>query len=340
MRTMNTTTYEISKKYRRIGSNIDPNSALIIGVAVIAAVSVSFFAEGFFSLRNLSNVLYQVSYLGILVLGITPVLIIAQIDLTLAVLTPLSSIIGTLIIVKTGSITLGISAILLVGISVGAFNGLIIGKFKGVSFIVTLAGMMVGNGAVALLLKSRGIVNLPAGYTWIGQGKIGVFPIPFFIYISLTIIAFIFMNTHYVGRWIYSIGTNKSASKLCGIPIDLTTFFIFVFAGLMASVSGIIASAKLGFPSASMGGFNVLLNYIAAAAIGGVSISGGKGTVLNAVFGTFIIIIISNAMTFLGVHYYYRTTIQGAIIILIVALDNIDFEQIKFNRAVKKGDRR
>jgi len=323
---MNTTTI---KKPNKFIANINFNSAIIASVSIIAVIIISFLAEGFFSLRNLSNLLYQMSALGFLVLGITPVIIIGELDLSLVALMTVSSIIGTLVISNTGNIALGISVMLLIGAGVGAFTGFFVGKMKVVSFIVTLAVMIVGGGVAAYFTKNATISSLPDAYLWIGQGKIGVIPVPFFIYIFLTIIGFIVMNNHYMGRWVYSIGNNIKASKLSGIPIDRTIIFIFIFAGLMASVSGIIQSAKLGYASASMIRTGTLINYIAAATIGGVSISGGKGNLLNAVFGTFVIVIISNASTFLGVGYYENLIIKGLIIIGIVALDNISFDRFK-----------
>jgi len=218
---------------------------------------------------------------------------------------------------------------LLIGAGIGAFNGFFVGKMKVVSFIVTLAVMIVGGGVAAYLTKSVTIGSLPAEYVWIGQGRIGVIPVPFFIYMFLTIAGFIVMNNHYIGRWVYSIGNNINASKLAGIPIETTIIFVFMFAGLMASISGIVQSAKLGYASASMIRTGTLVNYIAAATIGGVSISGGKGNLLNAVFGTFVIVIISNASTFLGVGYYENLIIKGVIIVVIVALDNITFDRFK-----------
>jgi len=317
--------------------NINLNSILIIGIAFIAVVAISVFAKGFFSLRNLSNILYQVSALGILVLGITPVIIIGQIDLSLAVMMTTSAIIGVYTINKTGNIVLGIITVLAVGIAVGAFNGLFIGKLKVVSFIVTLAVMIVGGGLSVLITMNKSVANLPAAYIKIGQGKIGIVPIPFFIFLFLAICTHFLLNNHFIGRWIYGIGNNEKASKFCGIPIDLTIFLIFVFAGLMAGISGVIQSAKLGSASASMGRQGVILDYIAAATMGGVSIRGGKGTILNAILGTFFIVIISNSMNLLGVAYYVTLIIKGVIIIFIVALDNIDFESIKLKLRLNKA---
>ena len=122
-------------------------------------------------MRNLSNLLYQVSALGLLVLGITPVIIIGQLDLSLVALMTVASIIGTLVIGNTGSIFLGIVVMLLIGAGIGAFNGFFVGKMKVVSFIVTLAVMIVGGGVAAYLTKSVTIGSLPAEYVWIGQGQ-------------------------------------------------------------------------------------------------------------------------------------------------------------------------
>ncbi len=318
--------------HRGNGFNINPNSAIIATLSLIVVIIISLMADRFFSLRNLTNLLYQSSALGLLVLGITPVIIIAQLDLSLVALMTVSSIIGTLVINHSGNIYLGIVVMLLLGAAIGAFNGFFIGKMKVVSFIVTLAMMIVGSGVAAYLTKSVTIASLPDAYVWLGQGRIGRIPVAFFIFLAITAISYFVMNKHYVGRWIYSIGNNVEASKLAGIPIERTIIFVFIFAGLMASVSGIVQSAKLGYASASMIRTGTLVNYIAAATIGGVSINGGKGNILGAVFGTFVIVIISNACTFLGVGYYENLIIKGSIIIVIVILDNIDFSKFGFGK--------
>ena len=136
----------IGKRLNRFFANVSINSAIIAGVSIVAVLVISFFAEGFFSIRNLSNLLYQVSALGLLVLGITPVIIIGELDLSLVALMTVSSIIGTLVIGSTGSIALGIAVMLFIGAGIGAFNGFFVGKMKVVSFIVTLAVMIVGGG--------------------------------------------------------------------------------------------------------------------------------------------------------------------------------------------------
>ena len=315
----------LGRLLQRTINNGNINTVIIMIIAVIVISVISIMADGFFSIRNLSNLLYQVSALGMLVLGITPVIIIGELDLSLVALMTVSSIVGTLIISLTGNIFLGITAMLLIGGAIGAFNGFFVGKMKAVSFVVTLSIMIVGGGVAAYLAKTITVSNLPESYYWIGQGRIGIIPVPFFIYAFLSIIGYIIMSKHYVGRWIYSIGNNAKASKISGIPVEKVIMYVFIIAGVMAAISGMIQSSKLGYASASMIRTGTLVNYIAAATIGGISIRGGKGNLLNAVFGTFIIVIISNACTFLGVGYYENLIIKGLIIIIIVAFDQINF---------------
>jgi len=316
------------KAQRNVLSGINLNTVVIMSLATIAVVVVSFMAEGFFSVRNLTNLLYQISALGLLVIGITPVIIIGELDMSLVALMTVSAIVGTLIIGLSGSITLGIFAALAIGALIGAFTGFFVGKMKVVSFVVTLAIMIVGGGVAAHLTKSVSISDLPEPYYWIGQGRIGIIPVPFFIFSFFALAGHLLISRHYVGRWVYSIGTNARASKMAGIPVERVVLYVFIFAGLMAAVSGIVQSSKLGYASASMIRTGTLVNYIAAATIGGVSIRGGKGSILNAAFGTIIIVVISNACTFLGVGYYENLIIKGCIIVFIVGIDQIDFAKV------------
>ncbi|NDR55432.1 ABC transporter permease [Aliiruegeria sabulilitoris] len=318
-----------TNRTRPIGVGIGLNTLIIIGLFGATLITVSIFAEGFFSVRNFSNVLYQVSALGFLVLGITPVIIIGHLDLSLVALMTVSAIIGTLVISVTGSTLLGVVVILAVGAAVGAFNGFFIGKMKVVSFIVTLAMMIVGGGVAAYLTKSVTISSLPDAYFWIGGGKIGIIPVPFLIFSAFVAVGLVILNRTYFGRWLYSIGNNEQAARVAGIPVERVILYVFIVAGLMAAMSGIVQSSKLGYASASMIRTGTLVNYIAAATIGGVSIRGGKGNLLFAVFGAFVIVTITNACTFLGVGYYEQLIIKGVIIVGIVALDQLALGQTR-----------
>ena len=136
-------------------------SSILILTIVIVLVLLSVFAEGFFSVNNLTNVLRQVSVLGLLVLGVSPIIIIGNIDLSLAIIMTNAAIVGVSIIQRTGSVSFGILTIIAIGVFIGAFNGFFIGKLKVVSFIVTFSVMMVGSGFAAWYTRAISIANLP-----------------------------------------------------------------------------------------------------------------------------------------------------------------------------------
>lgn len=301
--------------------NINLYSIILFCIIIIVLVLLSIFAEGFLSLNNLTNVLRQVSVLGLLVLGISPIIIIGNIDLSLAIIMTNSAILGVSIIQKTQSVTLGILTILGVGVLIGAFNGFFIGKLKVVSFIVTLSVMIVGSGFAAWYTKAISISSLPESYRLIGNGQIAFIPYSFLIYLLFAFITHLLLSNHYVGRMIYCIGVNPKASRLSGIPSEIIVLLIFVYAGLLASVAGLIQSAKLGSASAAMGRQGMILDYIAAATVGGISIKGGRGSVINALLGTFLIVLLTNSMNLLGINYYFTLVIKGLILILVVGLE-------------------
>jgi ribose/xylose/arabinose/galactoside ABC-type transport system permease subunit len=295
----------------------------IILLAIIMFTLLSIFAPGFLSVRNLTNVLRQTAALGFLVLGIAPIILLGQIDLSLAAIMTDSAILGVAFISRTQNVILGILIIILIGIGVGAFNGFFIGKLGVVSFIVTLAVMIVGEGFAAFFTEGNvSLKGLPESYCWVGTGTVAHIPIQFILFAALAAVLHIVLAKTYIGRWVYAIGTNKRASRLCGIPIEMTTLFIFMLGGAMAAMAGLVTSAQIRTASAAMGRQWVIINYIAAATVGGISIKGGKGSIINAVVGTFIIVIFSNAINLLGIPYFTSLAIKGLLVILIVGIDN------------------
>jgi ribose/xylose/arabinose/galactoside ABC-type transport system permease subunit len=233
-----------------------------------------------------------------------------------------SAILGVAYISRTQNVFIGIIIIILIGMGAGAFNGLFIGKLRVVSFIVTLAVMIIGEGFAAFFTEGNvSLKGLPESYCCLGTGTVGFIPIQFIIFAALAVILHIILSKTFIGRWVYAIGTNQQASRLCGIPIERTIFFIFMLGGAMAALAGLVTSAQIRTASAAMGRQWVIINYIAAATVGGISIKGGKGSIINAIVGTFIIVIFSNAINLLGIPYFTSLAIKGLLVILIVGID-------------------
>ena len=305
------------------GSGLGIYNMSIIAFVIVVFLLLSIFTRGFMSVANLTNVLRQVAFLGLLVLGLTPILLIGEIDLSLVALMTNSAIIGTIFIVRTGSVVGGIIVILLIGILVGIFNGFFIGRLGVISFIVTLAVMVIGEGVAAFFTKNVSIKGLPESYCWLGRKTFGFIPVQFIIFLGFVIIIYLLLHRSYIGRRIYAIGNNKQASILCGIPVKKIIFSLFVFSGLMASIAGMVISAQIGIASPSMGRQRLLIDYITATVVGGVSIGGGKGNVFNAIAGTFFIVIFNNVINLLGIGYFRSLALKGLLLVTIVAIDNI-----------------
>jgi len=305
------------------GGTVSIYNASVVVVVVITCILLSIFAPGFMSVRNLTNVLRQAAFLGFLVLGLTPIILTGEIDLSLVVVMTNSAILGVTFIRETGSVIGGIGIILLVGIAVGVFNGFFIGKLGVISFIVTLAVMIIGEGFAAFFTQNISIKGLPESYCWLGRGTYGFMPVQFLIFLAFVILMYFFLHRSYIGRWIYSIGNNRRASILCGIPVQKVIFFLYMFAGLMGSLSGMVMSAQIGTASASMGRQRLLIDYITAAVVGGISIKGGKGTLFNAIVGIFLIVIFNNVMNLLGIDYFTNLALKGFFLVAIVTIDNL-----------------
>jgi ribose transport system permease protein len=300
--------------------NVYNISTISLGILMFTLLSI--FAPGFLSVRNMTNVLRQTAALGFLVLGIAPIILLGQIDLSLAAIMTDSAILGVAYIAKTQNVLFGIIIIIVIGLGAGAFNGFFIGKLGVVSFIVTLAVMIVGEGFAAFFTEGNvSLKGLPESYCFLGTGTVAHVPIQFIIFAALAAILHVILAKTFIGRWVYAIGTNKKASRLCGIPIEMTTIVIFMLGGAMASLAGLVTSAQIRTASAAMGRQWVIINYIAAATVGGISIKGGKGSIINAVIGTFIIVIFSNAINLLGIPYFTSLAIKGLLVILIVGID-------------------
>ena len=208
------------------------------------------------------------------------------------------------------------------GILVGAFNGLIIANFLVPPFIVTLATMIGIRGFSFIICKGRPISIENDFISFIGSGDILGIPMPVIIMVLIVIVSWFIANHTKYGRYVYAIGGNEEASRLSGINIKFMKTIIYSFSGLLTAIAGFILSARLmsGDPKS---GALFELDAIAAAVVGGTSLSGGKGSIIGAVFGALIIGIIANGLNILGVESYTQNVIKGAVILLAVLLDQI-----------------
>lgn len=232
----------------------------------------------------------------------------------------------------TGNVFLGLIAGLAAGSAVGAFNGLVVANFNVPPFIVTLSTMIAIRGLSFIICKGRpiSIVNFKfmdklgsGGLFNIQMGKDTLtLPYPVIIMIFITLLAWFLARHTKIGRYIYAIGGNEEAARLSGINIKSMKTFIYTMSGFLTGIAGIILAARLlsGDPKSGM---LFELDAIAAAVVGGTSLSGGRGTIIGTLIGALIIGVIANALNILGVESYTQNLIKGGFILFAVLLDQL-----------------
>ena len=304
---------------KKIG-NIVKYFPIILLFLVFTVVSI--FIPYFFTASNLISVLVQASSLAMMAIGISAVLITGGIDLSVPGVMALGAIFGAMFIRDGGSPIVGALIMVAVSSTLGAINGFAVSYLKMIPFVVTLAMQIVTSGAAIWVTQQITISGFPKVYidTVLGTNSI---PMPAIYVIILTIIAQVILTRTVYGRWLYAVGTNIRAARVSGVPTQRVVFMAYVFVGFMAGLAAIILTARLASAGAPMGKDSAVLDVIASAALGGVSIFGGVGTALNAVVGAIMITLISNVMTMANVSYYLTLIIKGVIIIIVVAIDGI-----------------
>lgn len=299
-----------------------------IGLALIVLIGVfAVLSDDFATLRNARNIFNQITINTILAVGMTFVILIAGIDLSVgAVMAFAIMTAGTVLKLEglpTGvAIFLAILTALGVGMAMGFFNGWVSERWHLPSFIVTLGTLNIARGAALLTTDASTLYQFPAAFTAFGTNTIFGSTIPFIFLVALALVLvswFVLARTTF-GRLIYAIGNNEEAVRLSGHNPAVYKIAAFTISGLTAGIAGIVLMSRLTIASPIVGiGFE--LNAIAAVIIGGTSLFGGKGTIIGTLIGASIIGVLENGLVLLGVEDFMRQTITGFVIIIAVIVD-------------------
>lgn len=301
-----------------------PRVQLLVTAALLLAALVFlwFVAPNFFRYNNVVNVLLQTSLLGSLALGMAVVMIVGGIDLSLPANMAFSAVLGTMYMKATGDWLSGSAIMLAVGAGIGVLNGLAVAWLRMIPFVVTLATMTVVSGTSVWITNSVSISQLPEQFLdLVGARPFFNIPVTVFIVAIIAAVLAIVMRRSIIGRWAYAVGINDKAARVARIPIGAVVFSSYVLAGLLAGITSILLTARLGAASANMGNDGMVLDIVSACVVGGISIYGGSGRVASALFGALLITVLSNAMNLMGVSFYLSLVIKGFVIIAYVAAD-------------------
>lgn len=290
---------------------------------VVMCIFFSIINPVFLTPGNIINMIRQVSFNAILAMGMTVVIITGGIDLSVGSVLALAAVV-TASFVQTSNPLLPVPLAVLIGLIIGAvcgaFNGLMITKGKLAPFIVTMVTMTMARGAAQLFTKGRPVSGLLPSFDVLGAGFLFGIPIPIYILALVVVITWFMLSRTRNGRYLYAVGGNEQAAVASGIKVSRVKLTAYIFSGVMAALVGIIMTARLNSASPVLGnGYE--LDAIAAAVIGGTSMTGGKGKVVAVLVGALIIGTISNGLDILNVSAYWQQIIKGIIILVAVLID-------------------
>ncbi|KDN54646.1 ribose ABC transporter permease [Flavobacterium seoulense] len=283
---------------------------------------------------NLWNVLRQISVNVCISVGMTLVVLMAGIDLSVGSILGLTAAIcaGLLkngLVFESMNLFVGftvlgaILAAMLIGMALGLFNGWVITKFAIPPFVATLAMLTIARGLTMLYTEGIPISNLGPEFEFIGSGWILGIPVPVWISLIMVLIVVFLTNKTTFGRFIYAIGGNERAAFLSGISINKIKLTVYGIAGMMAAVGGVLVTSRLNSAQPNAG-MSYELDSIAAVVIGGTSLSGGVGTVTGTVIGAVIIGVLNNGLVLLDVSPFWQQVVKGIVILLAVIIDKMN----------------
>lgn len=290
---------------------------VFIGLFVVLAIAAN---TNFLNGNNLINVLRQGSAEMVVAVGMTFVLILGGIDLSVASVANLCGTICAGLMVEAGlDMGIAISLSILLGIGLGFINGIIIAKLKIMPFITTLAMMTSAMGVSLLYSGGLPINQLPESFTNIGRGTVAGIPVSVIIMIAVIVVAWIVLSKTVFGRRIYATGGNEEAARLSGIKVDQIKITVYCICGALAALTGIIYTARLASSQPTMAQ-GLELQAISAVCLGGTSLLGGRGYILGTIFGTMFLTVLRNGLNILNVSSYWQQLLTGIILVVAVVL--------------------
>ncbi len=283
----------------------------------------------FLTTKNIFNVLRQSSTNLMLACGMTMVIILGGIDLSVGSIIAMSGVLGAAAVVWGGMPEIvGILIAILSGLIFGLLNGLVIALTKIPPFIVTLASMNIAKGIAYVYSGGKPIRCMTDAWKFLGAGYVGPVPTPVVTMTIVFIVAVLFLNRTKMGRHVYAVGGNDTAAKFSGISTAKVKFVVYSFSGLMAGLAGITIASRL-YSGTCTSGDGAEMDAIAAVVVGGTSMAGGSGKLGGTLIGVLIIGILNNGLNLMGVNSDWQYIIKGAVILLAVYVD--------FLRSTKKS---
>lgn len=311
-------------KNSRMRTFVSDNTMLIFAIVLFVGCMVG--VPRFATAGNLKNILIQISINALIACGMTFAILSDGIDLSVGSVAAIAGVAGASLIKQFQDAGILTSVLVIFGTSIvvggicGSITGFSIAKLNVPPFIATLAMMNAARGLAYVFTDAKPVYGLPESFGWVGLRNIGIIPVSVVLMVIIITISYIILKKTCFGRYVYAVGSNQEVAKLTGINVTKIRFSVYVISGILAALAGLVLASKLqnGQATAANG---YELNAIAAVAMGGTSMSGGRGGIPQTVVGLIVIGIINNALSLLGVSSYWQTVAMGVIILVAVIID-------------------
>ncbi len=310
------------KKFGKIKiSSQAMNSVPRLLILVLLGLALTLFSPYFLTKLNLINLVAMSSIPAIFALGQTIVVLTGKIDLALGAIFSMGGVVTAALMKYVGvPVPLAILAGIGAGALMGFFNGILMAKVRLPSFIGSYALRVAITGFANAILQGYIVYGFPDAFRFVGVERVFGIPVPIYFAISIFIIVWVILNRTTLGRKIYAVGANSEAARLSGINNDRVIMTVYIIAGSLAALAGILQASRINQAHAFLGD-PTLLPSIAAVVIGGTSMFGGVGGGFGTIIGALIMNVIQNGLNLLGAPSVWQQTIVGVIILIAVVID-------------------
>jgi ribose transport system permease protein len=297
------------------------NASLLLALAVLIGF-IGVQNSNFFYVSNIATIGTTVAIVGVLAVVQTVVMLLGGLDISVGSQAGLTSVVSAMVFMGTGSALAGVVAALALGLCTGLLNGIIIIYGRVNAVIATLASFAAYRGAANLISDGRaqGYTGMNHVFVFLARGDI--LGIPVLIWILLLVAALVQLMLHFtdVGRNIYAVGGNATAARLAGIPLNRYIIGVYMLTGTVAALAGILLTARTGSGQPTSGSQGLELQSITAAALGGVSLQGGRGTIVGTILAVILLGVLENGLIILNVNSFWQDIAQGLLLVIAVVI--------------------
>ncbi len=286
---------------------------------VILCLAMMLLSDRFLTVPNITNVLRQSTINGIISVGMTLVIFTRGIDLSVGSIVGLSAVVTADVLQAGWPVPLAVLFGLALGGVLGLISGWLVTQLRVPPFIATLGVMTFGRGLALTYTQGKPITDLPDGFRFLGNGYLGPVPMPIVIAVIVFSVGYVALTRMKYGEYIYAIGNNETAARLCGIPVKKYIAATYAITGALSALAGHILIARLD-SAQPVAGAGFEFDSIAAVVVGGTSFEGGEGSLLGTLLGVLIIAVINNGLNLLNVPSFYQGVVKGTVIALALLI--------------------